>query len=101
MYNFDRLTVNFYSDTDIARQLLKAGVFDYNREFSATGFSIGYDSPALTDGRLQRGVFAKDKPGAAQGFAFNLQNPFFQDRRVRQALSLLWDFEWKIGRAHV
>ncbi|WP_353232548.1 extracellular solute-binding protein [Pseudomonas helleri] len=94
MYNFDRLTVNFYSDTDIARQLLKAGAFDYNREFSATGFSIGYDSPALTDGRLQRGVFAKDKPGAAQGFAFNLQNPFFQDRRVRQALSLLWDFEW-------
>ncbi len=51
LYNFDRLTVNFYSDTDIARQLLKAGAFDYNREFSATGFSIGYDSPALTDGR--------------------------------------------------
>ncbi len=94
LYNFDRLTVNFYSDTDIARQLLKAGAFDYNREFSATGFSIGYDSPALTDGRLQRGVFAKDKPGAPQGFAFNLQNPAFQDRRVRQALSLLWDFEW-------
>ena len=94
LYNFDRLTVNFYSDTDVARQLIKAGAFDYNREFSATGFSIGYDSPVLSDGRLQRGVFAKEKPGAAQGFAFNLQNPFFQDRRVRQALSLLWDFEW-------
>jgi microcin C transport system substrate-binding protein len=25
---------------------------------------------------------------------FNLQNPIFQDRRVRQAISLLWDFEW-------
>ena len=94
LYNFDRLTVNFYGDTDVARELLKAGAFDYNREFSATGFSIGYDSPSLKDGRLQKGVFAKDKPGAAQGFAFNLQNPFFQDRRVRQALSLLWDFEW-------
>jgi len=94
MYNFDRMTVNFYGDTDVARELLKAGAFDYNREFSATGFSIGYDSPKLTDGRLQKGVFAKDKPGSAQGFAFNLQNPFFQDRRVRQALSLLWDFEW-------
>ncbi len=94
MYNFDRMTVNFYGDTDVARELLKAGAFDYNREFSATGFSIGYDSPKLSDGRLQKGVFAKDKPGSAQGFAFNLQNPFFQDRRVRQALSLLWDFEW-------
>ncbi|MBK3480468.1 ABC transporter substrate-binding protein [Pseudomonas carnis] len=94
LYNFDRLTVNFYADTDIARQLLKAGAFDYNREFSATGFSIGYECPALADGRLQRGVFAKEKPGTAQGFAFNLLNPFFQDRRVRQAISLLWDFEW-------
>lgn len=94
LYNFDRLTVNFYSDSDVARQLIKAGAFDYNREFSATGFSIGYDGPALSDGRLQRGVFAKDKPGTAQGFAFNLLNPFFQDRRVRQALSMLWDFEW-------
>ena len=94
LYNFDRMTVNFYGDTDVARELLKAATFDYNREFSATGFSIGYDSPKLTDGRLQKGVFAKEKPGAAQGFAFNLQNPFFQDRRVRQALSLLWDFEW-------
>ena len=25
---------------------------------------------------------------------FNLQNPMFQDRRVRQALAMLWDFEW-------
>ncbi|MCU1717172.1 extracellular solute-binding protein [Pseudomonas sp. 5P_3.1_Bac2] len=94
LYNFDRLTVNFYIDIDVTRELLKAAAFDYNREFSATGFTIGYESPALSDGRLQRAVLAKHKPGAAQGFAFNLQNPFFQDRRVRQAISLLWDFEW-------
>ena len=25
---------------------------------------------------------------------FNLQKPQFQDRRVRQALAMLWDFEW-------
>lgn len=94
LYNFDRLKVMFYSDIDVAREMLKAGAFDYNREFSATGFSIGYASPVLSDGRLQKGVFAKEKPSAAQGFTFNLQNPFFQDRRVREALSLLWDFEW-------
>ena len=25
---------------------------------------------------------------------FNLQKPMFADRRVRQALAMLWDFEW-------
>ncbi len=94
MYNFDSLTVNFYGDTDVARQLLQAGAFDYNREFSSSGYVVGYDSPALRDGRLQQSILAPEKPTAAQGFVFNLQNPIFEDRRVRQAISLLWDFEW-------
>lgn len=94
MYNFDTLTVNFYGDTEVARQLLQAQAFDYNREFSSSGYVVGYQSPALADGRLQRAILAKPRPVAAQGFVFNLQRPIFQDRRVREALTLLWDFDW-------
>lgn len=94
MYNFDTLTVNFYADTEVARQLLQAQAFDYNREFSSSGYVVGYESPALADGRLQRAILAKPRPVAAQGFVFNLQRPIFQDRRVREALTLLWDFDW-------
>ena len=94
MYNFDTLTVNFYADTEVARQLLQAQAFDYNREFSSSGYVVGYQSPALADGRLQRAILAKPRPVAAQGFVFNLQRPIFQDRRVREALTLLWDFDW-------
>ena len=94
LYNFDQLVVNFYGDIEVSRQLLIAGAYDYNREYSATGFTIRYDSPALRDGRLQKAILARGKPTAPQGFAFNLLNPIFQDRRVREALTLLWDFEW-------
>ncbi|MGE7957476.1 extracellular solute-binding protein [Pseudomonas sp. NPDC089530] len=94
LYNFDRFSIEYFGDTDVARQVLRGGAYDYNREFSATGFSIGYDSPALNDGRLQKAHLAKDAPQPAQGFVFNLQKPMFQDRRVRQALAMLWDFEW-------
>ncbi|WP_166362459.1 extracellular solute-binding protein [Pseudomonas akapageensis] len=93
-YNFDRFSIEFFGDTDVARQVLRGGAYDYNREFSATAYSIGYDSPALHDGRLQKAHLAQQSLQAAQGFVFNLQRPMFQDRRVRQALSLLWDFEW-------
>ena len=33
-------------------------------------------------------------PTGMQGFVFNLRKPMFQDVRVREALSLLFDFEW-------
>ncbi|WP_416423553.1 extracellular solute-binding protein [Pseudomonas sp. App30] len=94
MYNFDSLTVNFYADTEIARQLLQAQAYDYNREFSSGGYVVGYQSPVLDDGRLQRQILAPAQPKGAQGFVFNLERPVFKDRRVRQALTLLWDFDW-------
>ncbi|WP_408980655.1 extracellular solute-binding protein [Pseudomonas sp. B21-012] len=93
-YNFDQVRIEYFGDTEVARQVLRGGGFDYNREFSATAYTLGYASPALDDGRLQRAHLAKDAPQTAQGFVFNLQRPVFKDRRVRQALGLLWDFEW-------
>ncbi|WP_045882529.1 extracellular solute-binding protein [Pseudomonas chlororaphis] len=94
LYNFDHFSIEYFGDTDVARQVLRGGAYDYNREFSATGFSIGYAGPALDDGRLQKAHLAREAPQPAQGFVFNLQKPMFQDRRVRQALAMLWDFEW-------
>ncbi|WP_339518360.1 extracellular solute-binding protein [Pseudomonas proteolytica] len=94
LYNFDRLSLEYFGDTEVARQVLRGGAYDFNREFSATGYSIGYNGPALDDGRLQRAHLAKDAPQNSQGYVFNLQKPIFQDRRVRQALAMLWDFEW-------
>ncbi|MBC3948804.1 extracellular solute-binding protein [Pseudomonas folii] len=93
-YNFDTFSVEYFGDIDVARQVLKGGAYDYNREYSATAYSILYDSPALTDGRLQKAQLAKGAVQSSQGFVFNLDRPIFQDRRVRQALSMLWDFEW-------
>ncbi|TDV56821.1 microcin C transport system substrate-binding protein [Pseudomonas graminis] len=98
LYNFDALTVNFYGDVDVARQLVQAGNFDYNREFSSAGYVVGYTAPSLQDGRLQKTILAKRRPVAGQGFVFNLDKPIFQDRRVREALAMLWDFEWVNGQ---
>lgn len=94
LYNFDTLTVNFYGDVEVARQLIQSGSFDYNREFSSSGYVVGYSGPAIDDGRLQKHIVAKNRPVAAQGFGFNLDKPVFKDRKVREGLAMLWDFEW-------
>lgn len=94
MYNFDHFIVEYFGDIEVARQVLRGGGFDYNREFSATAYTIGYAGPALDDGRLQRAHLAPKGLQPAQGYVFNLARPVFQDRRVRRALAMLWDFEW-------
>lgn len=94
LYNFDRFSIEYFGDIDVARQVLLGGAYDYNREFSATGYSIRYDGPALSGGLLQKAHLAKGAVQSSQGYVFNLSKPMFRDRRVRQALSLVWDFEW-------
>lgn len=94
LYNFDHLSVEFFTDTTVMQQALKAGALDYNCEFSATAYTIGYAGAALDEGRLVREHLAPGAAQNAQGFVFNVQRPVFRDRRVRQAIAMLWDFEW-------
>ncbi|HDZ57514.1 MAG TPA: ABC transporter substrate-binding protein [Pseudomonas xinjiangensis] len=97
-FNFDRVVVDYYRDTGVALEAFKAGQFDFNQEVSARNWATGYDSPALQEGRIVKEEIPNLNTQGMQGFVFNLRNPHFQDRRVRQAISLLFDFEWANGR---
>src|SRR5258708_8500131 len=41
------------------------------------------------------GEVAEENGTAMQGFIFNLRRDMFKDRRVRQAIGLMYDFEWQ------
>jgi microcin C transport system substrate-binding protein len=93
-YNFDTITVDYYRDNTVALEALKAGQFDYWYETSAKNWATAYNIPAVREKRLIREEIPNGTPTGMQGFVFNLRRPVFQDVRVRQALSLLLDFEW-------
>ena len=93
-YNFDVMTTDYYRDNTVALEALKAGQFDYWLEISAKNWATAYDTPAVRDGRLRREEIPNANPTGMQGFIFNLRRPLFQDPKVREALSLLLDFEW-------
>lgn len=94
LYNFDTITIDSYRDMSVALEAFKAGQYDVNLEYSAKDWATGYESPALRDGRFIKASIHNHNPVGMQGFAFNIRRPVFQDRRVRQAISLLFDFEW-------
>lgn len=93
-YNFDVLTTDYYRDNTVALEAGKAGQFDYWVETSAKNWATAYDTPAVRDGRLIKEELPNGNPTGMQGFVFNLRKPVFQDVRVREALTLLLDFEW-------
>ncbi|POA17370.1 hypothetical protein C1886_22325 [Pseudomonas sp. FW300-N1A1] len=93
-YNFDVMTTDYYRDNTVALEALKAGQFDYWLEMTAKSWANAYNIPAVTEGRLIKEQIPNGNPTGMQGFIFNLRRPVFQDVRVRQALSLLLDFEW-------
>ncbi|WP_095146571.1 MULTISPECIES: extracellular solute-binding protein [unclassified Pseudomonas] len=94
VYNFDVMTTDYYRDNTVALEALKAGQFDYWLEMTAKSWANAYNIPAVTEGRLIKEQIPNGNPTGMQGFIFNLRRPVFQDVRVRQALSLLLDFEW-------
>lgn len=93
-YNFDTVVVDYYRDMSIALEAFKAGQFDYNLEYSAKSWATGYNSAAVREGKIIRAEITNRNPASVQGFVYNIRRPIFQDRRVREAISLLFDFEW-------
>ncbi|MCK9798009.1 extracellular solute-binding protein [Pseudomonas sp. MAFF 302030] len=93
-YNFDVMATDYYRDNTVALEALKAGQFDFWLEMSAKNWATAYNTPAVAQGRLIKEQIVNGNPTGMQGFVFNTRRPVFQDVRVREALSLLLDFEW-------
>lgn len=93
-YNFDRIHIEYYQDMSVALEAFKAGHFDFNLEYSAKDWATGYDSPALRRGDFIQEEIRNNNPSGMQAYTFNLRRPMFQDRRVREAIALMFDFEW-------
>lgn len=92
--NFDTLTIEYYRNETSLFESFKKGLLDIFIEANPTRWEKLYDFPAVKQGRVIKDSFKKGTPANMLGFVFNTRRPIFADRRVRQALGLLFDFEW-------
>ena len=93
-FNFDRVNFKIYLDETSRFEGLKAGEFDFLREFISRNWARQYSGKQFTSGELIKRSFENRNPGDFQGYVFNLRNPKLQDVRVRRAIGLAMDFEW-------
>ena len=94
LWNFDEVRFDFYRDDNADFEAFKAGLYDVRSETDPTRWETGYDFPAARDGRVVKESFHSGLPKFASDFVFNTRRAIFADIRVRQAIALLFDFQW-------
>jgi peptide/nickel transport system substrate-binding protein len=93
-WNFDEIRFDYYRDATSFHEAFKKGLFDLRTETDPGRWQTMYDFPALRDGRVIKEAFASGLPKGSFFFVFNTRRSMFADVRVREAISLLFDFEW-------
>ncbi|MBC7154283.1 MAG: ABC transporter substrate-binding protein [Rhodobacteraceae bacterium] len=93
-YNFERLRVEYYADYNAAFEGFKGGSYTFRNEASSILWATGYDFPAVAAGQVLKRELPDGSIATGQSFVFNLRRPQFQDPRVREAIGLMFNFEW-------
>ena len=93
-HNFECFRYEYFADHTAAFEALKAGVYLFHEEFFSAQWATAYDFPALDKGWVIRDVLDDGRPSGAQGFWLNMRLPKFQDARVREAIGMMFNFEW-------
>ncbi|WP_370319181.1 extracellular solute-binding protein [Oricola sp.] len=92
--NYETITVEYFRDQTALFEAFKKGIFDIYPEGDPVKWETAYDFPAVKEGKVVKSVFTSGAPVSMNGFFFNTRREKFADPKVREALSMLFDFEW-------
>ena len=92
--NFDRVRIEYFRDSTVAMEAFKAGQIDLRSENISKNWATAYDFPAVSKGLVIKQEFNHHLPTGMQGYAMNTRRPVFANPLVRQAIALVFDFEW-------
>ena len=93
-FNFDSIRIEYYGDYQAAFEGFKAGQYTFRNEASSKIWGTGYDFPAVDKGWVKLDTPVDGDIATGQSFIFNLRRPQFEDPRVREAIGLMFNFEW-------
>jgi len=93
-WNFDEIRFDYYRDAASYHEAFKKGLFDLRKENDPGRWQTAYDFPALREGRVVKEAFGSGLPKPSFALVFNTRRPVFADIRVREAIAMLFDFEW-------
>jgi len=94
LWNFDEIRLDYYREANSHLEAFKRGLYDFRNELDPGRWQTAYDFPALREGRVLKEALPTGVPKASSYYVFNTRRAVFSDVRVREAILLLFDFEW-------
>jgi peptide/nickel transport system substrate-binding protein len=94
LWNFDEVRFDYYREANSHLEAFKRGLYDLRNEHDPGRWQTAYDFAAVRDGRVLKEALPTGVPKASSYFVFNTRRAVFSDIRVREAILLLFDFEW-------
>jgi microcin C transport system substrate-binding protein len=92
--NFDSIRIEYFGDDTAAMEAFKTGIYTFRNENSSKNWATIYDFENLTNGSVVKTELPDGSIASGQMFLFNLRREKFQDPRVREAIGLMFNFEW-------
>lgn len=92
--NFDRMVFDYFRDQTTAFESFKKGDVDVWTDMDPGHWSNAYQFPAKQNGNVTQQSLTHGRVEKMWGFIFNLRRPPFDDIHVREALSMMIDYDW-------
>ena len=92
--NFDTIKIEYFADTSAALEGFKSGEYTMRIENSSKNWATAYNFPALDEGNVIKKTLPDGGIASGQAFVMNLRRSKFSDPKVREAIGLLYNFEW-------
>ncbi|MFL6824252.1 MAG: extracellular solute-binding protein [Xanthobacteraceae bacterium] len=94
LWNFDEVRFDYYREANSHLEAFKRGLYDMRNEHDPGRWQTAYDFAAVREGRVVKEALPTGVPKASSYYVFNTRRAVFSDVRVREAISLLFDFDW-------
>jgi microcin C transport system substrate-binding protein len=92
--NFETIRYEYFADSNAAFEAFKSGEYTFRIENSSKSWATSYDFPAIEKGWVVKAELPSGLKANGQTFIFNLRQEKFQDPKVREAIGLMFNFEW-------
>ncbi|MBI1170851.1 ABC transporter substrate-binding protein [bacterium] len=92
--NFDTVRYEYFADPNAAFEGFKGGTYTFRQENSSKSWATQYDFPLVQSGAIKKVELPNGQKANGQAFVFNLRRDKFKDPRVREAIGLMFNFEW-------
>ncbi len=92
--HFDTLRIDFFRERQAGFEAFKKGDVRYREEFTSKTWATEYNFPAVERGDVIKIEIPGEKRPSLQGWAVNTRRGKFADPRTREAIGLVFDFDW-------